>query len=222
MRETLTVQQESPIKIAGRPVNHLQFADDVDLIDGSKVDQDVKVNQLDFVSRRYGIEISLGQVKEFTYLGSVQSEDCNSLKEVKVRIMKANSALSRLKRIWRDKNISMPTKLRLLHALIQSVFLYGAESWTLNAEIEKRINSFEMNCYRRLLQVHWSTHTKNSEIRSRIQDIAGSVDSILATVKKKKLTWFGHVTRAKGTLANTILQGTGRALGLEGAHGASG
>ena len=101
----------------------------------------------------------------------------------------------------------MSTKLRLLRVLILSVFLYGAKSWTLNAEIEKRINAFEMNCYRRLLQVHWSTHTKNSEIRNRIQDLAGPIESFLATVKRKKLTWFGHVTRAKGTLANTILQG---------------
>ena len=97
MRETLTVHQETSIKIAGRPVNHLQFADDVDLIDGCKGDQEVKVNQLDFISRRYGMEISLektktlisgvpeevkvcvrgtelGQVTEFTYFGSVETE----------------------------------------------------------------------------------------------------------------------------------------------------
>ena len=231
MRETLTVRQESPIKLGGCAINHLQFADDVDLLDGSKEDQQRKVEKLDSSSRKYGMELSLektktlvsgvpeqvkvtvrgtelGQVQEFEYLGSVQTEDCSSIKEVKVRIAKATSALSRLKLIWKDKHISMSSKLRLLRALVLSIFVYGAESWTLNAEIEKRINSFELNCYRRLLNVHWSTHTKNVDIQKRIADLSGPVESFLSTVKKKKLAWYGHVTRAKGTLANTILQGT--------------
>ena len=76
-----------------------------------------------------------------------------------------------------------------------------------NSEIEKRINAFEMNAYRRLLRVHWTSHTKNTEVRKRIEDLAGPVDSFVGQVKRKKLTWFGHVIRAKGTLAN-VLQGT--------------
>ena len=161
MRETLDISLKSPVKIAGRPLNHLQFADDVDMIDGSNEDQQNKATSLDYVSRRYGMELSLEktktlvsgvqekvsvnirgtdleQVKEFTYLGSVQNEECNSVKEVKVRIAKSTSALSRLKRVWRDSSLSIETKLRLLRALVLSVFLYGAESWTLNAEIEKK------------------------------------------------------------------------------------
>ena len=64
-----------------------------------------------------------------------------------------------------------------------------------------------MNCYSRLLQVHWTTHTKNSDIKQRIEDLAGPVESFLCAVKRKKLTWFGHAIRGKGTLTNTILQG---------------
>ena len=154
------------------------------------------------------------QVKEFTYLGSVQNEECSSINEVKVRIAKSISSFSRLKKVWPDSGISMATKLRLLRALVLSVFLYGAESWTLNAEIEKRINAFEMNCYRRLLQVHWTSHTRNADIRKRVIDLAGPVDSFLGVVIRKKMTWFGHVMRAKGTLANTILQGS-----VEGSRG---
>jgi len=231
MRETLIVQQKSPVKIAGRPINHLQFADDVDLIDGDNDDQTKKATELDVVSRRYGMELSLEktktlvsgihdtvnvkirgteleQVRQFTYLGSVQTEDCNSIQEIKVRIAKATAALSKLKTIWRDTNITMASKIRLLRALVLSILLYGAESWTLNAEIEKRISAFEMNSYRRLLQIHWTSHTKNIDVKKRIEDLAGPVESFINQVKRKKLTWFGHVSRAKGTLANTILQGT--------------
>ena len=89
----------------------------------------------------------LEQVSEFTYLGSIQTEDCSSVREIKVRIAKATSVLSRLKHIWNSHNISPPTKIQLLRSLVLSIFLYGAESWTLNAEIVKRINAFEMNCY---------------------------------------------------------------------------
>ena len=230
MRETLDISQSSPVKLAGRQINNLQFANDVDMIDGNKQDQQNKANNLDYVSRRYGMELSLEktktlvsgvpdvvkvnirgteleQVKEFTYLGSVQTEECNSLKEVKVRIAKSTSALSRLRKVWRDSSLSLTTKLRLLRALVLSVFLYGAESWTLNADIEKRINAFEMNCYRRLLQVHWTSHTTNAEVWTRVTELGGPVERFIDVVKRKKLTWFGHVMRAKGTIANTILQG---------------
>ena len=64
-----------------------------------------------------------------------------------------------------------------------------------------------MNCYRRLLQVHWTSHTTNADVWKRVTQLAGPVERFLDVVKRKKLTWFGHAMRAKGTLANTILQG---------------
>ena len=230
MREALT-PKESPVKLAGRIITHLQFADDVDLIDGSAADQQEQFSSLDSTSRRYGMEVSLDktmclvsgppgfrtqvtargteleQVGEFTYLGSLQTEDCSSAREVKVRIAKSTLALSKLKHIWSSKNITMPTKIRLLRSLVLSIFLYGAETWTLNADIKKRINALEMNCYRRLLGVHWTSHTSNKDIQERITTLAGPLPSFLSLVKRKKLQWFGHACRRKGSLTNTILQG---------------
>jgi hypothetical protein len=89
-----------------------------------------------------------------------------------------------------------------------SVFLYAAEYWTLNAEIEKRMNAFELNCYRRLLNIHYTSHTTNIKVRELVIQHIGRHDSLLTVAKKRKLRWFGHVTRAKGTLADIILQGT--------------
>ena len=150
----------------------------------------------------------LEQVTQFTYLGSIQTEDGTSLKEVKTRIAKATATLTQLKRIWRDQNISVPTKHHLLRSLVIAVFLYAAESWTMNAEIEKRINAFELNCYRRLLGIHYTSHTPNTQVRELVASHIGRYDSLLTTAKKRKLRWFGHITRAKGTLANIILQGS--------------
>ena len=85
--------------------------------------------------------------------------------------------------------------------------LYACESWTLTAELEKRTQEFEMRCYRRLLNISYKDHVTNEEVRRKIQAAIGEYDELLTLVKKRKLRWFGHVSRSSG-LAKTILQGT--------------
>ena len=129
-------------------------------------------------------------------------------KKLTIRIAVATSSFSKLKTIWRDKNISIKTRMSLIQALVTSFFLYGCKTWTLNAEMEKRINSFEMNCMRRLLQVHYYTsHTSNKQIRELMTSYIGKHGHLLTIVKRRQLTWFGHVIRWKGSLVNTLLQG---------------
>ena len=101
------------------------------------------------------------------------------------------------------ETISIKTRMSLLRALVTLVFLYGCATWTLNAEMEKRINSFEMNCMCRLLQDHYTFHTFNKQIRELMTSYIGEHEHLLIIVKRKQLTWFGHVIRWKGTLANT-------------------
>ena len=79
--------------------------------------------------------------------------------------------------------------------------------WTLIAELEKRTQAFEMRCYRRLLNISYKDHITNEEVRRKIQTAIGKYDELLTLVKKRKLRWFGHVSRSSG-LAKTILQGT--------------
>ena len=85
--------------------------------------------------------------------------------------------------------------------------VYACESWTLTAELEKRTQAFEMRCYRRLLNISYKDHVTNEEVRRKIQAAIGEYDELLTLVKKRKLRWFGHVSRSSG-LAKTILQGT--------------
>ena len=75
--------------------------------------------------------------------------------------------------------------------LIISTFLYTCESWTLTAEIERRIQALEMRCYRRLLSISYKDHVTNEEVRNRIQNSVGRHDD-LTMVKKRKLRWYGH------------------------------
>ena len=74
-------------------------------------------------------------------------------------------------------------------------------------DLEKRIVAFENNCYRRLLHLHCTTQTTNVEIRRGVVEHTGKYDTLLEIIMKMTLRQFGHVVRAKGTLANTILLG---------------
>ena len=139
----------------------------------------------------------LEEVENFKYLGAIISNE-GSKSEILSRIAQTTAALSRLKIIWRDKNISLASKVKLMRTLILSTLLYACESWTLTAEIERGIQALEMKCYRRLL---------NEKARNRIQNATGVYDDLLTMIKKRKLRWYGHISISSG-MAKTILQGT--------------
>ena len=95
----------------------------------------------------------------------------------------------------------------LMQMLILSTFLSACESWTISAEIERRIQAVEMKCYRRLLNISYKDHVTNKEVHNRIQNAIGVHDDLLIMVKKRKLRWYGHISRSLG-MAKTVLQGT--------------
>ena len=94
-----------------------------------------------------------------------------------------------------------------MRTLILTTFLYACESWTLTAEIERRIQALEMRCYRRLLNISYKDHVTNEEVRNGIQKANGVHDDLLTMIKKRILRWYGHISRSPG-MAKTILQGT--------------
>ena len=93
----------------------------------------------------------LEEVENFKYLGAIISNE-GSKPKILSRIAQTTAALSRLKSIWRDKNISLAPKDKLMRTVILSTFLYACESRTLTAVIERRIQALEMRCYKRLLR----------------------------------------------------------------------
>jgi len=199
---------EGSVSIGGRTVTNLRFADDIDLVAGQAEELSTLTTRLEESAKRLGMQISaekskvmrmgsneeldvsigsekLETVTQFKYLGATITEDARSVQEIKTRIAIATSSLAKLKPIWRDKNISMKSRMCLLRALVTSVFLYGCETWTLTAEMEKRINAFEMNCMRRLLQVHYTSHTSNKQIRELMLSYIGELDHLLTIVKRR-------------------------------------
>ena len=147
----------------------------------------------------------LETVQSFKYLGSVVTDE-GSKQEIMSRIAQTIGALTKLKAIWKDKNIALSSKIRLMRSLVISIFLYACETWTLTAELEKKIQTTEMRCFRRLLGISYRDHVTHEKVGNRIRQAIGPYD-LLTTVKKRKLRWYGHKTRSKG-LAKMILQGT--------------
>ena len=140
------------------------------------------------------------------YLGSVITDE-GSKPEILSTIAQTTAALTRLKPIWNDRSISLSSKIQLMCSLVTSIFLYACESWSLTAELQRRIQAMEMRCYRKTLRISYEDHLTNEEVRAKIQQAIGPHEDLLTTVKRRKLQWYGHVSRSSG-LAKTILRGT--------------
>ena len=111
----------------------------------------------------------LDEVGNFKYLGAITSNE-GSKPEILSRLAQTAAALSRLKIIWRDKNISLASKVKLMQTIILSTFLYACGSLSLTAEIERRIQALGMRCYWRLLNISYKDHVTNEVVRNRIQN----------------------------------------------------
>ena len=85
--------------------------------------------------------------------------------------------------------------------------LYVCESWTLQAQLQRRIQAMDIRCYRKILRISYKDHVTNEEARAKIQQAIGPHEDLLTIVKRRRLQWYGHVFRSSG-LAKTFLRGT--------------
>ena len=153
---------EGTISIGGRTITNLRFADDIDGLAGQEQELVKLVNHLEEASTEYGMQISaektqlmtnntngistditidnkkLETVRSFKYLGAIVSDE-GSKPEVLSRIAQTTAAVTKLKVICNDKNITISSKIRLMRSLAMSIFLYACETWTITADIERRI-----------------------------------------------------------------------------------
>ena len=118
--------------------------------------------------------------------------DEGSKPEVLSRIAQTTAAVTKLKVIWNNKNIAISSKIRLMRSLAISIFLYACETWTITADIERRIQALEMRCFRKLLGISYRDHITNEEVKARIGNAIGPYEDLLTTAKRRKLKWYGH------------------------------
>ena len=157
---------EGTISTGSRTITNLRFAGDIDSLAGEEEELANLVEHPDKASTAYGMEISaektklmtnnfsgintdikvngqkLETVTTFQYLASVITGE-DSKPQILSRIAQT-AALTRVKPVWNDRSISLGSKIRLMRSLVTSIFLYACESWTLTAELKRRMQAMEM------------------------------------------------------------------------------
>ena len=112
----------------------------------------------------------LGTVTSFKYLGAVVSADGSKPKTL-TRIDQATVALTKLKPIWKDNNISLGSNVKLMRSLVISIFLYASESLALTAELDQRTQGFQMRCYWRLLNISYKNMSRMRRFAERSKQL---------------------------------------------------
>ena len=110
-----------------------------------------------------------------------------SMPEVRSRVAQTVEALAELGVVWHGESIDLISEIGLLRSLVTSIFLYSCETWTLAAEVERKVQTVEMRSFRRLLVISYKDHITNEEVRSRIRKAIGPYEELLSTVKRRKI-----------------------------------
>ena len=140
------------------------------------------------------------RVSNFEYLGARIEANGKSTRKIRRRLAMAITRLTKMISIWKGQ--CKKTKLRVLETVVFPTALYGCEAWTINNTDAKRITSFEMKCYRKILRISWMEKVTNKEVLSRL-DMKTTM--LLQKAKTLKLKYFGHIKRHE-TLERHILE----------------
>lgn len=213
MENAIEAQQLGMI-VGGTRIPDLAFADDIALLAESPQELQLMLNNIATWAARVGLMVNcaktktmcsgdanppqftiygedLERVQSFVYLGSAVTELGDAGAEVTSRLAKAQGAFSLLQRLWNDRNVTVPTKMKVYLASVRSVLMYGCETWPLLVRQTQRLVAFEHKCWRKLLHIPYTAHVTNVEVRRRV----GVLETVDVIIKRRRLSWFGHVAR---------------------------
>ena len=111
--------------------------------------------------------------------------------------------MTNLNNIFKSKDITLPTKVHLVKAMVFPVVMYGCESWTIKKAERQRIDAFELRCWKRLLRVPWTARRSNQSILKEISPRC----SLKGLMLKLKLQYFGHLMQRADSLERTLILG---------------
>ena len=208
--------------IHGLNLNNLRYADDTALVATDQKDLQKIVSKVKDESSKAGLDMnvkktktmiiskkpegkqldikvdnqSLGLVDKFKYLGTQISNDGKPDTEITNRINIAKSKFSSMSKLLTSKRLSIPTKLKILKCYVFSIFMYGAEAWTLSKVLESKIEAFEMWCLRRIGQISWKDKVTNKDVLTKLN----TERQLLYDVQRRKLIYYGHIKRRNNIL----------------------
>ena len=209
MRNTGLEEAQARIKIAGRNINNLRYSDDTTLTveseqelksflmkvkDGSEVGLKLNIQKTKIMASGSSISWEIDgetveTVSDFIFGGSKITADVDCSHEIKRRLLLGRKVRTNLNSIFKSRDITFPTKVCLVKAMVFPVVMYGCESWTVKKAECRRIDAFELWCWRRLLRVPWTARRSNQSILKEISPGC----SLEGLMLKLKLQYFGHL-----------------------------
>ena len=142
-------------------------------------------------------------VSDFVLGGCKITADGDCSHEIKRRLLLGRKVMTNLNSILKSRDITLPTKVCLVKAMVFPVVMYGCESWTVKKAERQRIDDFELRCWRRLLRVPWTGRRSNQSILKEISPGC----SLEGLILKLKLQYFGHLMRRVDSLEKTLMLG---------------
>ncbi|GFS12393.1 endonuclease-reverse transcriptase [Elysia marginata] len=217
------------VNINGRNLTNLRYADDTALMSDNITSMRRILHRVDESGKKAGLKLNakktkvmqlkpenssrcdvkiaqtvLVNVEDFKYLGSVKTIDVSCSKDIKMRIGMAKKKMIELNNVWKDHNIPIELKLKLLKCLIWPVMMYGCEAWSQKKDDDKRIEAAEMWFYRRILRVKWTDKRTNESVLKELK----TERTLFNLINARKLKYVGHALRNHRTsLMNTVCEG---------------
>ena len=142
-------------------------------------------------------------VSDFIFWGSQITADGDCSHEIKRRLLLGRKVMTNLDSIFKSRDITLPTEVRLVKAMILPGVMYGYESWTVKKAESRRIDAFELWCWRRLLRIPWTARRSNQSILKEISPGCALEGLML----KLKLQYFGHLMQRADSLEKTLMLG---------------
>ena len=179
MRNAGLEEAQAGIKIAGRNINNFRYGDDTTPMAESEEELKSLLMKVQEESEKVGLKLNIASgpvtswqidgetvetVADFIFLGSKFTEDGDCSHEIKRRLLLGRKVMTNLDSILKSRDITLPTKVHLVKAMVFPVVMYGCESWTVKKAEDLRIDAFELWCWRRLLRAPWTARRSNQSI----------------------------------------------------------
>ena len=189
MRNAGLDEAQAGVKIVGRNINNLRYADDTTLMAESEEELKSLLMKVKEESEKLGLKLNIQKIKimaigpitswqidgetvetvsDFIFLGSKITADGDCSHEIKRRFLLGRKVMTNLDSILKSRDITLPTKVRLVKAMVFPVVMYGCESWIIKKAEHGRIDAFDLWCWRRLLRVPWTARRSGQSILKEI------------------------------------------------------
>ena len=210
--------------MAGRNINNLRYANDTTLMAEREEELNSLLIKVKVESEKVGLKLSIQKtkitasgpitswqldgetmetVRDFILGGSKITADDDCSHEIKRHLLLGRKVMTNIDSILKSRDVTLPTKVHLVKAIVFPVVVYGYESWTIKKAEHRRIDAFELWCWSRLLRVPWTARRSNQSILKEISP-GCSLEGLLL---KLKLQYFDHLMQKADSFEKTLMLG---------------